>query len=130
MIKIGKYESEAIVYNSSNGGYNFTVDYSDLKALRSAFSASSTIEFSRGDETVILYEPKLIVMQIVGDKLTTMFAAASIPEDKTEALEKANADLAEKNAELEAALADATETIDAMGDAIAELGEIIGEING
>lgn len=130
MIKIGKYQSEAIVYNDPNGGFNFSVGYEDLKTIRAAFAASNTIEFSRGNESVTLYNPELIVMHIRGDILTVLFAAATIPPDKTAELEEQNLNLITKNAELEAALADATETIGAMGDAIAELGEIVGEING
>lgn len=130
MIKIGKYQSEAIVYNDPSGGFNFSVGYDELKSIRSAFTASNTIEFSRGNESVTLYNPELIVMHIKGDVLTVLFAAATIPADKTAELEEQNANLITKNAELEAALADATDTIGAMGDAIAELGEIIGGING
>lgn len=131
MIKIGKYESDATVYVTSDGNsYNFEADYADLKAIRSAFAASGTVEFSMGGGMAIVYNPQLIVMQIVGDKVTTLFAASSMPIDKTEELEAKNAELAEKNEELMAALADANETIDAMGYAIAELGEIVGGING
>lgn len=131
MIKIGKYQSDATVYVTSDGqSYNFTVSYDELKAIRSAFAASNTVEFSMGTGTAILYNPVLIVMQIAGDELTVLFSAATMPKDKTEELERKNEELEAKNAELEAALADATDTIGAMGDAIAELGEIIGGING
>lgn len=122
MIKIGNYTIETQVYQSSDRvSYNFACDKSYQRNVESGFATASSVEFDFGENTVILYAPKLEVEQIRGEELTVIFTAAPLPEDKT-------AEYEAKISSLEEQLADATETIEADGEAIVELAEMISEL--
>lgn len=129
MVKIGTLELDAKVYiSSTQNSYNFSADYEYLDAIKQAFASASSIEFTIGPETLTLYSPILQIMQINGNVVTVIFTAAEMPENKTKALEKRARELEAKNAALEAQLADATGTIEADGEAIAELAAIVAEM--
>ena len=122
MIKIGKYQIETQVYQSSDGkSYNFACDKSYQKNIESGFATATSVEFDFGDSIVTLYAPKLIVEQIRGEEITALFSAATIPEDKSASYEESIANLTETQT-------DNVGTTEAIAEGIEELAMIVAEL--